>query len=29
LLVATALAERLTVVSADRAFTRYGVPVLW
>jgi PIN domain nuclease of toxin-antitoxin system len=29
LLVATALAERLTVVSADSAFKRYGVPVLW
>lgn len=29
LLVATALAERLTVVSADREFKRYGVPVLW
>jgi len=29
LLVATALAERLTVVSADRTFKRYGVPVLW
>jgi PIN domain nuclease of toxin-antitoxin system len=29
LLVATARAERLTVVSADREFKRYGVPVLW
>jgi PIN domain nuclease of toxin-antitoxin system len=29
LLVATALAERLTVVSGDRAFARYGVPVVW
>lgn len=29
LLVATALAERLTVVSTDRAFARYGVPVVW
>jgi PIN domain nuclease of toxin-antitoxin system len=29
LLVATALAEKLTVVSADREFKRYGVPVLW
>lgn len=29
LLVATALAERLTVVSADPVFKRYGVPVLW
>lgn len=29
LLVAAALAERLTVVSADREFKRYGVPVLW
>ena len=29
LLVATALAEKLTVVSADRAFRRYGVPVIW
>jgi PIN domain nuclease of toxin-antitoxin system len=29
LIVSTALAERLTVVSADRAFTRYGVPVVW
>lgn len=29
LLVATALAEKLAVVSADRAFMRYGVPVVW
>ena len=29
LLIATALAEQLTVVSSDRAFKRYGVPVLW
>ena len=29
LLVATALAERLTVVSADREFARYGVTVIW
>lgn len=29
LIVATALAERLAVVSADRAFKRYGVPVVW
>jgi PIN domain nuclease of toxin-antitoxin system len=29
LLIATALVERLKVVSADRAFTRYGVPVVW
>jgi PIN domain nuclease of toxin-antitoxin system len=29
LLVATALAERLTVVSADHAFARYGVRVIW
>jgi PIN domain nuclease of toxin-antitoxin system len=29
LLVAAALAERLSVVSADRAFKRYGVPVVW
>lgn len=29
LLVATAKAERLTVVSADRAFTSYGVPRVW
>jgi PIN domain nuclease of toxin-antitoxin system len=29
LLIATALAERLKVVSADRTFTRYGVPVVW
>jgi PIN domain nuclease of toxin-antitoxin system len=29
LLIATAKAERLTVVSADREFKRYGVPVLW
>ena len=29
LLVATALAERLTVVTADDVFNRYGVPVLW
>jgi PIN domain nuclease of toxin-antitoxin system len=29
LLVATAKAELLTVVSADREFKRYGVPVLW
>ena len=29
LLVATARAERLTIVSADREFKRYGVPVLW
>jgi PIN domain nuclease of toxin-antitoxin system len=29
LLVATALAERLSVVSADRAFARYGVRVIW
>jgi PIN domain nuclease of toxin-antitoxin system len=29
LLVATAKAEHLTVISADREFKRYGVPVLW
>ena len=29
LLVATALAEKLTIVSADRACKRYGVPVIW
>ena len=29
LLAATALAEQLTLVSADRVFKRYGVPVLW
>lgn len=29
LLVATAKAERLTVVSADREFKGYGIPVLW
>jgi PIN domain nuclease of toxin-antitoxin system len=29
LIVATALVEKLTVVSADRAFQRYGVPVVW
>ena len=29
LLVATALAERLTVVTTDDVFKRYGVPVLW
>jgi PIN domain nuclease of toxin-antitoxin system len=29
LLVATAKAEKLTVISADREFKRYGVPVLW
>lgn len=29
LLVSTALAERLTVVSADRAFAQYGVRVIW
>ena len=29
LLVATAMAERLTVVTADDVFNRYGVPVLW
>ena len=29
LLVATAKAERLTVISADRKFARYGVPVIW
>ncbi|MFI5244569.1 MAG: type II toxin-antitoxin system VapC family toxin [Gemmatimonadales bacterium] len=29
LIVATALAEKLAVVSADRAFKRYGVPVVW
>ena len=29
LLVATALAEKLTVVSSDHAFKRYGVAVLW
>jgi PIN domain nuclease of toxin-antitoxin system len=29
LIVATALAEKLTVVSSDRAFKRYGVPVVW
>lgn len=29
LLIATAKAERLTVISADREFKRYGVPVLW
>jgi PIN domain nuclease of toxin-antitoxin system len=29
LIVATAKAERLTVVSADREFKRYGVPLLW
>jgi PIN domain nuclease of toxin-antitoxin system len=29
LLVATALEEKLTIVSADRSFKRYGVPVVW
>jgi PIN domain nuclease of toxin-antitoxin system len=29
LLVATAKAEQLTVISADREFKRYGVQVLW
>ncbi|HEX7545138.1 MAG TPA: type II toxin-antitoxin system VapC family toxin [Gemmatimonadaceae bacterium] len=29
LLVATALAEKLAVVSADRVFKRYGVTVVW
>ena len=29
LLVATAKAERLTVISADRQFKRYAVPILW
>jgi PIN domain nuclease of toxin-antitoxin system len=29
LIVATALAEKLAVVSSDRAFKRYGVPVVW
>lgn len=29
LLVATALAERLTLVSADGQFSAYAVPVLW
>jgi PIN domain nuclease of toxin-antitoxin system len=29
LLVATAKAEKLTVISADREFKQYGVPVLW
>ena len=29
LLIAQALVERLTVVTADRAFAAYGVPVLW
>jgi PIN domain nuclease of toxin-antitoxin system len=29
LLVATALTEKLTVVSSDRAFRQYGVAVLW
>ncbi|MFI5246104.1 MAG: type II toxin-antitoxin system VapC family toxin [Gemmatimonadales bacterium] len=29
LIVATALAEKLAVVSSDRAFRRYGVPVVW
>jgi PIN domain nuclease of toxin-antitoxin system len=29
LIVATALEEKLAVVSADRAFKRYGVSVVW
>lgn len=29
LLVAQALEERLTLVSGDRAFAAYGVPVVW
>jgi PIN domain nuclease of toxin-antitoxin system len=29
LLAATAVAERLTVVSADRTFAKYGVRVVW
>ncbi len=29
LLIAQALMEKLTIVSADRAFSKYGVKVLW
>jgi PIN domain nuclease of toxin-antitoxin system len=29
LLIATALAEKLTLVSGDRAFRQYDAPVLW
>jgi PIN domain nuclease of toxin-antitoxin system len=29
MLVAQALAERATIVSHDRAFEPYGVPMIW
>jgi PIN domain nuclease of toxin-antitoxin system len=29
LLIAQAIAEKLTIVSADKAFAKYGVDVLW